>query len=273
MKVDFHLHTWCSDGALPPAEMLAAIRREGVESFALTDHDTLAGWRMLRGSYGLLPGVEVTSGHDHREVHVVGLGIDPEHAPLVELLAHIRDIRVTRIGALIARLPEAIHRGLTVDEVRDRRPGAGESMSRNHLARALVQRGGLTSTREAFDDWLGDEHLRDPNLPEFPSTTEVCATLHAAGGIALLAHPGIYRSMAVIEDLVAQGCDGLEASHPHLDPTLAAGIRARGLELGWLFGVGSDTHVVGHRRPGQAILEPALLAPLLNRLGILKAAA
>ncbi len=273
MKVDFHLHTWCSDGALPPAEMLAAIRREGVESFAITDHDTCSGWRVLRGAHGLLPGVEVTSGHDHREVHIVGLGIDPDHPQLADLLARIRVIRVERMGALLARLPETLRRGLTVDDVRDRRPGAGESLSRNHLARALVQRGGISSVREAFDSWLGDEHLRDPGLPEFPPTSEVCAALHAAGGIALLAHPGIYRSMAVIEGLVAQGCDGLEAAHPHLDPTLGAGLRARGLELGWLFGVGSDTHVVGTRRPGQAVLEPALLAPLLDRLGILKAAA
>ena len=273
MKVDFHLHTWCSDGALPPAEMLAAIRREGVEVFAITDHDTLSAWHLLRGAHGLLPGVEVTSGHDHREVHVVGLGFDPEHPGLAALLARIRVIRIARIGALIERLPATLTRGLTVDDVRDRRPGAGESLSRNHLARALVQRGGARTVREVFDTWLGDEHIRDPGLPEFPTTTEVCAELHAAGGVALLAHPGIYRTMELIEHLVAAGCDGLEASHPHLDPTLAAGIRARGVELGWLLGVGSDTHVVGARRPGQAVLEPALLAPLLDRLGILRAAA
>ncbi len=268
MKVDFHLHTWCSDGALAPADMLAVLRGNGVDHFAITDHDTCAGWRALRGAPGLLPGVEATGSHDHREIHVVGLGIDPDHPQLDGMLAHIRRQREVRITALIARLPPDVARGLDLDAVRDRRPGAGESLSRNHLARALVATGAVPSYRAAFDRWLADEHVRDPDLPTFPPLAEVCATIRAAGGVAILAHPGMYRRLPVILDLMDQGCDGIEAEHPHLDATLAAGIRGYARERDWLLSVGTDTHVPGSRQPGQCTLAPDLLAPLLARLGL-----
>ncbi len=273
MKVDFHLHTWCSDGALAPVELLAAVRAQGVEWFAVTDHDTCAGWRALRGAPGLIPGVEATSSHDHREIHVVGLGIDPEHQALTSLLAEICALRERRISALIARLPTSVSRGLTLDEVRDHRPGAGLALSRNHLARALVQRGGVPTYRAAFDLHLADEHVRDPDLPSFPPLAEVCRVLRAAGGVAILAHPGMYREVKVIEELMAQGCDGLEVEHPNLDATLGATMRSRAKEAGWLQSVGTDTHVLGSRRPGNCVLEPARLAPLLDRLGLARAAA
>ena len=268
MKVDYHLHTWCSDGALAPTEMLALIRREGVESFSITDHDTCAAWGLLRGTPGLLCGVEATGGHDDREIHIVGLGIDPDFPQLADLLQRIRAIRERRITALIARLPTEVSRGLTLDDVRDHRPHAGHALSRNHLARALVKRGGVPTYRDAFDRHLGDEYLRDPNLPAFPPVAEVTGAIRAAGGVSLLAHPGMYRHLAVIFSLVELGCDGLEVAHPHLDPTLAAGMRARAQERGWLMGVGTDTHVMGSRRPGQCVLAEPLLRPLLQRLGV-----
>lgn len=277
MKVDFHLHTWCSDGAHDPIEMLHAIRHAGVESFAITDHDTCSGWRALAGTPGLLAGVEATAGHDHREVHIVGLGINPDQLILSTMLARVRVLREHRLGVLLARLPADISRGLTVDDVRDRRSRggiiAGESLSRNHLARALVQRGGVANFRAAFDDWLGDEHMRDPALPEFPSIAEVTAAIRDAGGVAILAHPGMYKSVPVVEELMDAGCDGLEVEHPHLDPTFAGALRSRAVERGWLMSVGTDTHVLGSRRPGHCVLADHLLNPLLDRLGVARLAA
>ncbi len=277
MKVDFHLHTWCSDGAHDPIEMLHAIRHAGVEAFAITDHDTCAGWRTLAGTPGLIAGVEATAGHDHREVHIVGLGIAPDHPQLADMLTRVRALREIRITALIARLPADISRGLTLDDVRDRRSRsgvtAGESLSRNHLARALVQRGGVASFRAAFEDWLGDEHMRDTALPSFPSIAEVTGAIRAAGGVALLAHPGMYKVIEVVEGLVDAGCDGLEVEHPHLDPTFAGALRSRAVERGWLMSVGTDTHVLGSRRPGHCELADHLLNPLLDRIGVARLAA
>jgi 3',5'-nucleoside bisphosphate phosphatase len=269
MRVDFHLHTWCSDGALPPAELLGAVRSARVEWFAVTDHDTLAGWRTLRGTPGLLCGVEATASHGGREIHVVGLGIDGEDPAFESLLQRIRARRIERVAALLERLPADVRRGLTVDQVRDQRPGAGESVSRSHLARALVRAGGCASTRDAFAFHLGDEHLVDERLPAFMPLAEITAAIHAAGGIAMLAHPGIYRTVDEITRLMAQGCDGLETAHSGLDPTLGAALAAAATQHGWIEGVGSDTHAPSSaRRPGQVQLPPERLRPLMDRLGI-----
>ena len=273
MKVDFHLHTWCSDGAMAPPELLSAVRAQGVDAFAVTDHDTCAGWRQLKGAAGMIAGVEATGDHDHREIHVVGLGIDPDHPGLAQLLADIRAIRERRIVALLARLPSEVRRGVELDDVRDTRPGAGEALSRNHLARALVQRGGVRTFRAAFDQYLADEHVRDPSLPTFPALKLICETLRAAGGVAILAHPGMYRTLETISGLMEQGCDGLEVEHPHLERPLAEAMRSEAQARGWLMSVGSDTHVLGARQPGQLQLADHLIAPLLQRLGIVRAAA
>jgi hypothetical protein len=258
---------------MAPPELLSAVRAQGVDAFAVTDHDTCAGWRQLQGAAGMIAGVEATGDHDHREIHVVGLGIDPDHPGLSALLTEIRAIRERRIVALLARLPTDVRRGLELADVRDTRPGAGESLSRNHLARALVQRGGVRTFRAAFDHYLADEHVRDPDLPVFPPLATICATLQAAGGVAILAHPGMYRSLDVILGLMAQGCDGLEVEHPNLDRSLAEGMRTAAADKGWLMSVGSDTHVLGARQPGQFQLADHLIAPLLQRLGIVRVAA
>jgi predicted metal-dependent phosphoesterase TrpH len=266
VRVDFHLHTLLSDGALEPHELIAAVRQERLEAWALTDHDTIDGVQACAGEPGLIAGVEVTAGGDGREIHVLGLGIAPAHPGLAALLAEIQALRRQRLAALIAHLPAQVGRGLDLAQVDD---GRTRSLGRSHLARALVRRGAVRSSQEAFDRYLGDEHVRDEEgMPAFPAVAQVCAVIHAAGGVAILAHPGIYRSLALVEGLIAQGCDGLELSHPGLDPLLAAGLRELVRARRLLASLGSDLHWLGGRQPGMCTLEPELLAPLLDRLGL-----
>jgi 3',5'-nucleoside bisphosphate phosphatase len=253
MRVDFHLHTDRSDGQLSPREILAAVRREQVGAWSVTDHDSLAAFGELRGEAGLVPGVEITASHDGREVHVVGLGIDPDHGGLADFLAGIRAQRRVRLSALIARLPASASRGLAIADLDD---GRAEALGRNHLARALVRRGGVPSLQRAFADHLADEHIADPS---------VTSAIRAAGGLAILAHPGIYGSRAAVEPLVAQ-CDGLELAHPGLDPALARELAALCDERGLYASAGSDLHFLGARRPGMFTVEDARLRPLLARL-------
>lgn len=270
VRADFHLHTWCSDGDCPPEALAAEVGRARLEWWAVTDHDTFAGWRRCAalGLPGLVPGVEVTASDGGREIHVVGLGTDPGHDGLGGLLARIRDLRRERMAALIARLPSAVRGGLDVDAVRDRRAGeAGESLSRNHLARALVERGAVARLRDAFGMWLGDEHLADGNLPSFPGVEEVAAAIRAAGGVAILAHPGCYRDADRALGLMRLGLDGLEVEHPNLDSAIAQRLRAEAAARGWLQSLGSDYHhPAGSRRPGCVALGAERLAPLLRRL-------
>lgn len=263
-RVDFHLHTTASDGDHAPVEMAALAARAGLGRWAVTDHDTLAGWRRLEGSPGLVCGVEATAGAEDREIHIVGLGIDPGHAGLRTLLERTRAIRLERIAALLARLPAGVRRGLDAAAVK---PAGADSVGRLHLARALARQGGVTGVREAFAMHLADEHTADAGLPPFPPLAEVAAEIRAAGGVAILAHPGAYRAIETASRLAA-GLDGVECAHPGLDPALQRGLLELCAARGLLVSLGSDTHRLSStRRPGGVSLPADLLAPLLARLG------
>jgi hypothetical protein len=267
VRVDFHLHTHHSDGQLAPRELLAAVHGQQVDCYAVTDHDSLLGWQALKDEPGLICGVEVTAGHDGREVHIVGLGIDPANAGMLALLSEIRAIRLRRLEVLIARLPEDVRRGLTLDALKDDPFGrASETFGRLHLAKAIIRRGGAASVNDAFAQHLGDEHVSDGTLEAFPTPRMVGDVIRAAGGVAILAHPGIYGTFAAIEPLMAQGLDGLEANHPNLDPSLHATLLGTAKERNWLVSAGSDLHFMGARKPGSWSLGD-LHKPLLERLG------
>jgi predicted metal-dependent phosphoesterase TrpH len=269
MRCDFHLHTRLSDGLPTPRELLAAVRKAGLDAFAVTDHDTLAGWRALAGEPGLVPGVEVTAGLAGREIHVVALGIDPEHQGFAAFLAGIRQLRVRRLTQLIARLGEEVRRGLTIDALASEGDARhADALGRLHLAKALVRRGGVATVADAFNHHLGDDYLVDAELEPYPQPTVAAEAIRAAGGVALLAHPGVYRTCAAVIPLLELGLDGLECNHPNLDPALAAELTAHAQARGLLISSGSDLHFLGGtRKPGEWNLDQAQ-APLLERLGI-----
>jgi predicted metal-dependent phosphoesterase TrpH len=261
--VDFHLHSNASDGDHPPDRMASAARSAWLARWALADHDTLAGWRAIVGAPGLVCGAEITSGADGREVHIVALGINPLHEGLTALLADIRLIRLRRIDVLLERLPTDVRRGLTAAEVK---PPEADSVGRLHLARALARRGGVATVRDAFAFHLADEHLVDHTLPQFPPVAQVAETIRAAGGVAILAHPGAYRTIDAIEPLASQ-VDGAECAHPGLPGELQTQLLTLCAQRRLLVSVGSDTHrISATRRPGAAHLAPELLQPLLDRL-------
>lgn len=262
------MHTHHSDGQLAPRELLAAVRQQQVDHWAVTDHDSVRGWQALAAEPGLIPGVEITAGFAGREVHVVGLGIDPHHAELLTFLADIRALRLRRLTVLIARLPDDVKRGLTLQALcTDPLARDSESFGRLHLARSLLRRGGVSSISNAFEHHLGDEHTTDFDLEPYPLPSEVSAVIHAAGGVAILAHPGVYSTFAVIEPLMAQGLDGLEVNHPNLDPNLQATLLSTAVARNWLISAGSDLHFLGARKPGAWSMDERH-RPLLDRLRV-----
>lgn len=261
--LDLHLHSTASDGSHPPEEMASVACAARLSPWALTDHDTLAGWRRVASAPGLVCGVEATASDEGREIHLVGLDIDPRHPGLGALLAANRTLRLARIDALLARLPPGVGRGLTAAAVL---PRGADAVGRLHLARALTRVGGVASVREAFDQHLADEHLADASLPQFPPISQVVDEIRAAGGVAILAHPGAYRTLEAATRL-AEGLDGVECAHPGLDAGMQAGLIALCRARGLLISLGSDTHRISSaRRPGCVRLDPELLVPLRQRL-------
>lgn len=266
MLADLHLHTHFSDGLLSPAELLTAVRAAGLNRWAVTDHDTVTACRLLRGEAGLIPGVEITAGHEGREIHIVGLGVDCDHAGLEAFLQRNRVLRRQRLITLFSRLPASRREGMELSEADD---GISESLGRLHLARLLVAKGKVRSINDAFDRWLGDERRADHALPAFPGLAETAQAIRAAGGVALLAHPGLYGSVAAAAQLMAFDLDGLEVDHPGLGADRRDQLVALATTNHWLMSAGSDLHFTGNRTPGAWNLTPTQWRPLLERLKLL----
>lgn len=199
LRVDLHMHSTASDGALAPEEVIARAAANGVELLALTDHDTIAGQHAAREAahaHGLryVHGVEISVTWGGETIHVVGLDIDPEHQELNRLLTSIqrgRDARARAMAdALVAHgLPDIF------DDAKShaRNP---DLIGRTHFARAMVARGICADMSEVFYKYL------TPGKPgyqphEWASLTDAVGAITKAGGVAVLAHPARYRLSAI----------------------------------------------------------------------------
>lgn len=251
-RFDFHVHSSASDGTLPPEQVAERARRAGVELFALTDHDSTEGVAAARVR-GAELGIEVWGGielsvHEDggsRQLHLLGLGIEPDAAALRELCDARRAFREDRGRRIVSRLADV---GVRVSHERVRELAGSGVLGRPHVARALVEAGHCGSVDEAFGRWL-----RRGRPAYEPSgglgAAEAIAAVHAAGGVAALAHPT--RSVGVdaaggldgfVARLVPLGLDALEVEHPRLRASERKRIRRLARRYGLLESGGSDFH-------------------------------
>lgn len=223
-----------------PAHVAAA----GVAAFALTDHDTvdgLAGARAAATAAGLefVPGIEV-SAHDERRgsVHVLGYFIEGEDAKLLTLLNGFRERRVERAREIVERL-NGLGVALTYEQVSAH--ARGGLIARPHVARALLEGGWVRNFDEAFGRYIADG--RPAYVPtRYATPQEAIAAIHAAGGLAVLAHPGKRADDEWIHELHELGLDGLEVLHPEHGPREAQRFRRLARRLHLLATGGSDWH-------------------------------
>lgn len=215
--VDLHTHTTASDGSCTPTELVGEAARAGLAALAVTDHDTLAGVdeaeRAARQlGIELVPGVEVSVEHDPGSMHIVGLLVDWRHAGLNTWLAELSRGRARRNPIIVERLQE-LGVAVKMDDVQAL--AAGGQVGRPHIARLLLNRGVVGSIEEAFQRFLGKEA---PAYAQRPRATPraAIAHIHAAGGLAILAHPETCRAHGLAEleellrSLIAVGLDGVE---------------------------------------------------------------
>jgi predicted metal-dependent phosphoesterase TrpH len=260
--VDLQVHSTASDGALPPAEVVASAHHAGLVAFALTDHDTLAGLAEARAAAAplglrIVAGVELSADHDGREVHVLGLHIRDE-AGLEARLATFREARVRRAEQIVARLV-ALGIPVTMDDVRAQWHGG--ALGRPHIARALVARGVVPDWRAAFHTYLGNGrpgHVPKPVL----AVRDAIALIHDAGGLAIWAHPAREGTAANVRGLAALGLDGIEVKHPSHSPDDVTRLEGLADAHGLLRSGGSDWHglfegprVIGNQQVPLAWLE------------------
>jgi len=247
---DLHLHTRFSDGTYTPAEVVFHASRQRLAALALTDHDTLEGCAATAAACAgagieFIPGVELTAEQAGDEIHILGYFIDTGDAKLLAEVAKFQAVRQDRIREMVARLNQ-LKVPLTADAVfalaNCRAPG------RPHVARALVKARLCSSLDEAFDRFLKKD--RPAFVPKFKmSATEGIDLIHRAGGLAILAHPGLNRTDDVIPSIVEAGLDGIECFHSKHSPSDTA----QYLELAGFHHLlvtgGSDCHGSNRGRP------------------------
>ena len=285
MTLDFHVHSTASDGTYSPRELVEKAKRGGFALLSLTDHDNMDGVADLAAAgreLGLrtVAGIELSidAGKGFDRFHLLGLGVDPGNAALKAFLKKVldgRNARNERIVANFARL--GIDMRETIASY-----SHGEVLARPHFARWLMERGYVADIPEAFAKYLLPDSPRETRCYEdrfHPSQEEAFAVVHAAGGLAVMAHPKYWRrewkttgcdyaaARRELASVKEKGLDGLESLYQANTPEENVEFTRMADGLGLLKSAGSDFH--GANKPtiplGMEVSEK-FVAPLLERL-------
>lgn len=246
MSVDLHTHTTESDGTWTPRQLVEEAAKLGLSTIAVTDHDTTAG---LKAAHEHAPcGLEVIAGielnamaPDGVDAHILGLWIDPTYAPLQEQLVILREARIDRIGKILDLLSK-LEIKLAYDDVV--KFALKDVVSRSHIASALLEKGYVSSKQEAFQTLIGEgcpAYVRRYKL----APDKAVDLIHKAGGVSVLAHPGLMRNLEVLPTLVAAGLGGIEVIHPSHSTEQSQSFLNLANQLGLLPSGGSDCHGPG----------------------------
>jgi len=248
-NADLHCHSFLSDGTLAPEALAARAKANGVELWALTDHDEIGGQARARAAAsaaGLpyLTGTEISVSFAGVTVHIVGLGFDADDATLVQGLAATRGGREARAREMAAELAKVGIRGAYEGALKY--VGNPEVISRTHFARHLVESGVCNDTNEVFRRFLVEG--KPGFVPHrWASLRNAVEWISNAGGLAVVAHPARYKftpteEYALFSEFKAHGGRGVEVvtgSHSAAEAVRYAGT-AREFDL--LASRGSDFH-------------------------------
>jgi predicted metal-dependent phosphoesterase TrpH len=282
-NADLHCHSTASDGRFTPTQLVAHAAHAGIELLALTDHDSINGVAEAQQAarshqIAFVPGVEISVIWERKTLHIVGLNVDPNCPTLSAGLAELqmqRQVRAVRMAQHLEKLgvADALQRAEQSAQIgqagatgSDSPSNKGGQVTRTHFARLLVEDGKVTDMKQAFKRYLGAGKPAYVGA-DWTSLEHCVAWIHAAGGLAVIAHPLRYqftgawrnRMLSAFKDI---GGDGLEVScgtsqqaHDITTSTQDA------LRYDFLASAGSDFH-----GPEQTWLRYGRLAPLSTQL-------
>lgn len=240
-RLELHAHTHFSDGALSPEQLVELAVERSVSVLAVTDHDSVEGIAPAIAAAGsrleVVPGIEISSTLEHNDLHILGYFLDPQSSALRERLQHFREERRQRALAIVARLGE-LGVPVSADEVfASAGPGV---VGRPHVAQALLRAGHVPTIDVAFQKYLGARGSAFVHRPVFHSA-EAVRIIRDAGGVAVLAHPGLV-ARTLVEQLAQAGLAGLEVWHPQHNMQAQKRWYEVASDLGLVPSGGSDFH-------------------------------
>lgn len=248
-KVDLHVHSSASDGTCAPADLPALARQAGLRAVALTDHDTVSGIAPFleagrKEGIEVIPGVEISTLFLGREVHIVGLFINPDCPSLLNFLTDLRTQRNQRNQQMVNKL-QLLGYDISLEELQAQ--AGGESVGRPHAAAILIAKGYFSHNQEVFDRCL--KRGAPAYCPrQLCSPTDAIAIIHQAGGIAIWAHPLYSNKYArshirsVIRKLKPAGLEAIEVSYPGFTPAQTQMLTELAAEQELAVSGGSDFH-------------------------------
>ena len=250
MFADLHLHTSFSDGTYSPEELAAHGHRVGLSAMALTDHDTVEGCARMEiacraAGIEFIPGTELTAELKGHELHLLGYCLDLDNQKLLAEMARFQLVRQNRIREMVARLNQL---GVPLQAEAVFALANCRSPGRPHVARALVQAGFCASLDEAFERFL--KVNRPAWVPKFKiSALDAIVLIHEAGGVAVMAHPGLNRADEIIAEMAAAGLDGIECFHSKHSTAIAGHYLEIADQFNLLVTGGSDCHGMNKGKP------------------------
>ncbi|MGH9823805.1 MAG: PHP domain-containing protein, partial [Blastocatellia bacterium] len=246
--IDLHLHTLCSDGSASPSEVVASAARNSARAIAITDHDNLAGLAeareaALRAGIELINGVEISADYQPGTMHILGYYISEFSPKLSGALADMRRAREERNPEIAKRL-QTLGFDVTMTEVAQL--AGSEVVGRPHFAKLMLNKGYVSSIKEAFDRYLakgGAAYVEKRRLAPRASID----LIHSAGGAAVLAHPYQMKlsweeTEAKVKELAEYGLDGIEAIYSRHSPDDRSRYARLADRLGLVVTGGSDYH-------------------------------
>ncbi|OUQ86488.1 phosphatase [Brevibacillus brevis] len=257
LMADLHTHTKASDGTCEPAENVRLAKEAGLAALAITDHDTVAGIpEAMEAARALdveiIPGVEVSSVGKGQDIHVLGYFVPYEDPAFEERLFRLRETRHERNQLLIARLQE-LGIDISLEKVYRRKQGTDKNIGRPHIAEELIELGVVSTIAEAFDKYLGKGGAAYVNPPRI-TPQEAITLIKEAGGVAVLAHPGLYDDDELVQELIVFGLDGIEVNHPDNDEVQKMRYSKWAAQYGLVVTGGSDFHGWRGEEPFHAML-------------------
>lgn len=274
--IDLHAHTIYSDGTFTPTESVRLALDRGLTVLSISDHDSTEGLaEAFRAADGtgleIVPGVEFSTVREGHGIHVLAYWMDLQDGPFQAELRRLRDDRFTRGERMVRRLQELGH-PITFDRVQE--IAEGKNIIRPHVAQALVEAGVVETIEDAFTPELikdggrayVEKHALDP--------VAAIDLIKRAGGLAVVAHPGLHREGLgvpddIIQEMAEAGLDGIECAHPDHPPGAEERYREMARRLGLVATGSSDCHGTRYDpvRLGSVTTDPKEFARLRARAG------
>lgn len=259
--IDLHVHSNISDGTFSPCDVTKLAHEAKLSAYALTDHDTTAGvGKAIEAAkqytdtpLEVIPGVEISVGYQDRDIHMLGLFIDHENKELVSTLTHVQNERTMRNIKMAENLANA---GIDISmEKLIAQEGSNTVLTRAHFAKYLTSHGYAKNNKDAFQKYL---RIDGPYYVsrEYISPKRAIDLIHQAGGIAILAHPLLYKLPvpeleALVKQLAEDGLDGLEAIYSSNTGYDEQNVKHLASRYGLGISGGSDFH--GQNKPAISI--------------------